>query len=246
MELSFVRIIDLLIAADPRTQRAIAIAAGLKPKELSDKLKGKHKKLTEDDVKAIGKVLRVDSSVLMNAVSKTRLLALAKDREKSSLEIGKPSKVSEPVDLNAYKAARQVEVDQRLEVLETIAKSSGLVAIDRYASIAAGGLDDSATVRNGVAWVPKRFGSCYALDVIGTSMVEAGIDPGDTLIVKLSKTAREERITVALMDNGATVKRYRLIDGEPVLCAEGEGHPNIPASDGFKVQGLVLAIYKPQ
>jgi SOS-response transcriptional repressor LexA len=119
------------------------------------------------------------------------------------------------------------------------------VPVTVYASIAAGGLDDSATVKeDSPAWVPKGYANCYGLRVTGTSMVDAGIDPDDILIVRLSTRAREERIVVALIDNGATVKRYRQIHGEPVLVAEGAGHTNIPASDGFKLQGVVLAIFK--
>lgn len=144
------------------------------------------------------------------------------------------------------RALNAIEVDPQLDTLASIDKQPGAVPVDLYESIAAGGLDDKATEKAGVIYVPKSFASCYGLRVTGTSMVNAGIDPGDVLIVKLATRAKEGRITVALMEDGATVKRYRLLHGEPTLCAEGDGHPNIPASDGFRVQGIPLAIYKPQ
>ena len=51
-------------------------------------------------------------------------------------------------------------------------------------------------------------GEYFALKAKGKSMIGAGIDDGDYVIVKSQDTAEEGQIIVALIDNEATLKRY--------------------------------------
>ncbi|MSP91183.1 MAG: transcriptional repressor LexA [Myxococcales bacterium] len=51
-------------------------------------------------------------------------------------------------------------------------------------------------------------GEVFALRVVGESMVEAGIFPGDFLFVRKQSSARPGDIVVALVDGEATVKRF--------------------------------------
>lgn len=48
----------------------------------------------------------------------------------------------------------------------------------------------------------------FILNVKGESMINAGINNGDKLIVKQQKTANNGQIVVALVDDSATVKRF--------------------------------------
>ena len=48
----------------------------------------------------------------------------------------------------------------------------------------------------------------FLLTVRGESMVEAGINDGDYVVVKEQQTAHNGEIIVALIDDGATVKRF--------------------------------------
>lgn len=48
----------------------------------------------------------------------------------------------------------------------------------------------------------------FMLNVKGESMIDAGILPGDRLIVEQCSTAENGEIVVALLDDSATVKRY--------------------------------------
>lgn len=48
----------------------------------------------------------------------------------------------------------------------------------------------------------------FLLSVRGESMIEAGINDGDYLVVKEQSTAQNGEIVVALIDDGATVKRF--------------------------------------
>lgn len=48
----------------------------------------------------------------------------------------------------------------------------------------------------------------FLLTVHGESMVEAGINDGDWIVIKQQKTAHNGEIVVALIEDGATVKRF--------------------------------------
>lgn len=48
----------------------------------------------------------------------------------------------------------------------------------------------------------------FLLSVHGESMIEAGINDGDYIVVKEQKTANNGEIVVALVEDGATVKRF--------------------------------------
>lgn len=48
----------------------------------------------------------------------------------------------------------------------------------------------------------------FILSVHGNSMIEAGINDGDWIVVKQQQTANNGEIIVALLEDGATVKRF--------------------------------------
>ncbi len=59
--------------------------------------------------------------------------------------------------------------------------------------------------------IPKFLGDdggCFALRVTGTSMVKAGILDGDVVVVRQQDSADDGDIVVALLDDGATLKRF--------------------------------------
>lgn len=61
-----------------------------------------------------------------------------------------------------------------------------------------------------VALPTALFGSCefFLLRARGSSMIEAGIEPGDLVVVRKQNTANEGDIIVALVDNETTLKRF--------------------------------------
>jgi len=56
--------------------------------------------------------------------------------------------------------------------------------------------------------VLARGGTFFALKVKGESMIEAGILPGDHVVVRQQATAENGEIVVALVEEEATVKRF--------------------------------------
>jgi len=88
----------------------------------------------------------------------------------------------------------------------------------------------------------------FILRVEGTSMIEAGIDEGDHLIVKPGPGADSGDIVVAMLDGEATVKRF-FTDGETVtLKPENPSMKPIIIKPGeagdFSVIGKVIFIMK--
>lgn len=56
-------------------------------------------------------------------------------------------------------------------------------------------------------------GKYFLLKASGESMIKAGIDDGDLVVVRQQETAEEGQIIVALIDNETTLKRFYM-DGE--------------------------------
>ncbi|MBN2716129.1 MAG: repressor LexA [Deltaproteobacteria bacterium] len=82
----------------------------------------------------------------------------------------------------------------------------------------------------------------FALKVRGYSMMNAGILPGDIVIVRRQETANAGDIVVAMVDGDATVKRFKLVKGRPELHPENdEFEPIIPNGD-LSLLGRVIEV----
>lgn len=82
----------------------------------------------------------------------------------------------------------------------------------------------------------------FMLNVQGTSMIDAGIQDGDKIIVRKQDSAENGDIVVALIDDSATVKRFYKKDGYFVLHPENESLADIIVNEVTilgKVIGLV-------
>ena len=88
-----------------------------------------------------------------------------------------------------------------------------------------------------------RPGEYFALRVRGESMLNAGILPGDLVVVHSQPTAQHGEIVVALIDDEATVKRLSLKRGQVWLLPENEAYSPI---DGTYAQilGKVAAVVR--
>ena len=89
-------------------------------------------------------------------------------------------------------------------------------------------------------------GEHFGLKVSGDSMIEAGINDGDTIIVKKTNTANNGQIVVALIDDHeAMLKRIRK-KGKVVALesANKRYETKIFGPDRVKVQGVLVALYR--
>lgn len=83
----------------------------------------------------------------------------------------------------------------------------------------------------------------FALRVRGESMLNAGILPGDLVVVQRQQTARNGEIVVAMIEDEATVKTYSKQGGQVWLLPENEAYSPI---DGTYAQilGKVAAVVR--
>ena len=92
----------------------------------------------------------------------------------------------------------------------------------------------------------NKNGEHFGLKISGDSMIEAGINDGDTVIVKKTNTANNGQIVVALIDDHeAMLKRIRK-KGKTVALesANKRYETKIFGPDRVKVQGVLVSLYR--
>ena len=88
-------------------------------------------------------------------------------------------------------------------------------------------------------------GEHFALRVRGESMLEAGILPGDFVIVHQQEAVRNNDIVVALFEDEATVKTYRRENGHIWLYPENSSPEYQPIDgEGCSILGKVIAVVR--
>ena len=83
----------------------------------------------------------------------------------------------------------------------------------------------------------------FALRVRGESMINAGILPGDLVVVRRQQTANSGEIVVALIEDEATVKRLALRNGQIWLMPENDAYSPIDGSNA-QILGKVAAVVR--
>ena len=92
----------------------------------------------------------------------------------------------------------------------------------------------------------QKNGEYFGLRVKGDSMIEAGINDGDTVIIKKTSTADTGQIAVVLIDEQeATLKRIRKKGNTIALEAANKSYDTkIYASNRIKIQGRLISLYR--
>ena len=88
-----------------------------------------------------------------------------------------------------------------------------------------------------------REGEYFALRVRGESMLNAGILPGDLVVVHQQPVAHNGEIVVALLGDEATVKRLSRRNGEVWLLPENEAYSPIDGREA-SILGKVTAVVR--
>lgn len=85
----------------------------------------------------------------------------------------------------------------------------------------------------------------FALKVEGRSMIDAGIQEGDYVIVRRQEIAKDGDIVVALIENEATLKRFfSEEDGVRLEPANRRMRPLHVRRGEFRIQGKVIALIR--
>lgn len=124
-----------------------------------------------------------------------------------------------------------------------------LISLPLYGRIAAGmGVEALSDPSSFVDLPPTMIGKGdhYCLEVDGDSMIEAGINDGDTVIINECKTAENGAIVVALIDDDeVTLKRIRRKGNTVALeAANPKYETRIFGPDRIKVQGKLVGLFR--
>jgi repressor LexA len=92
----------------------------------------------------------------------------------------------------------------------------------------------------------SKNGEHFGLKISGDSMIEAGINDGDTVILKRTNTADSGQIVVALIDDHeAMLKRIRKKGkGVALESANKRYETKIFGPDRVKIQGVLVSLYR--
>lgn len=96
--------------------------------------------------------------------------------------------------------------------------------------------------------IPTSFigkGKFFILKARGNSMINAGINDGDIIIVRKQETAEEGQIVVALIDNEVTLKRYYLDrEKQKVRLHPENDEMEDMYFDNIQIQGIAIKLFK--
>jgi repressor LexA len=116
--------------------------------------------------------------------------------------------------------------------------------------IAAGVPIEAINQRSHGVTVPNAMltgsGAHYALEVKGDSMIEAGINDGDVVVIRETSTADDGDIIVALVeDHEATLKRFKRKGSAIALEAANPAYETrVFPADQVKVQGRLVGLIR--
>lgn len=88
---------------------------------------------------------------------------------------------------------------------------------------------------------------CYVLRVTGDSMIERGIFDGDLAIIKAARTARDGEVVVAVVDNEATLKEFKKVEGgrKIKLIPHSPKHePRVYDSASVEIRGVLTRVIR--
>ncbi len=125
----------------------------------------------------------------------------------------------------------------------------GLQTLPFYGRIAAGTPIEAISDNQGTLDVPRRLlaaGEHYALEVTGDSMIEAGIQDGDLVLIQRCETADNNTIVVALIDEReATLKRlHRRRETIALEAANPAYETRIFPHDRVRIQGRLVGLLR--
>ena len=145
-------------------------------------------------------------------------------------------RASRTLVLPAQKGARRGE-PSGIPVMGRIAAGTPITAVENQ--------EDTLPLRPD--WLPTGGSDVFALRVQGDSMIDAHIMSGDLVVVRRQETAGSGDIVAALLDGGATVKRFAREGGMVLLRPE---HPTMkpivvePGRGDFRILGKVVGVVR--
>lgn len=142
-----------------------------------------------------------------------------------------------------YNGKRSIKTENT-EKMDTSSVSVGV-----YGSVSCGQLKFAQEEITEYVQLPSSLvgsGDFFMLRADGDSMINAGIDDGDLVIVKKQNTASDGQIVVALYGDETTLKRfYKDYDNKRfVLHPENEAYDDIIVEGDLYIQGVAVKVFK--
>jgi repressor LexA len=135
-------------------------------------------------------------------------------------------------------------------VLQPVAQAADdLLSLPLLGKIAAGTPIEAIRNEGDFIEIPPSLmgsGEHYALRVEGDSMINAGINDSDIVIIRKTDQARDGQIVVALVDGQeVTLKRLRRQQGKVILEPENDAYkPRILTPDRVQIQGELSSLIR--
>ena len=94
------------------------------------------------------------------------------------------------------------------------------------------------------AWLIQQPSRTVLIPVTGDSMVEAGIHPGDRVVVERDTSARPGDVVIAVVDGEFTLKTLAVEDGVAVLKPANPAYPVLRPGDRLQIFGVVVGLIR--
>lgn len=89
------------------------------------------------------------------------------------------------------------------------------------------------------SFLVRKPQASFLLKVSGDSMIDAGIQPGDMVIIERGTAPKHGDIVLAQVDGDWTLKYYERRSGKVVLVPANSKYPIIIAQQELKIEGIV-------
>jgi SOS-response transcriptional repressor LexA len=103
---------------------------------------------------------------------------------------------------------------------------------------------DSGEASSIDAWLVRQPSRTVLIPVTGDSMVEAGIRPGDRVVVERDVPARPGDLVIAMVDGEFTLKTLAVEDGEAVLKPANPAYPVLRPGQRLAIFGVVVGLIR--
>jgi repressor LexA len=94
------------------------------------------------------------------------------------------------------------------------------------------------------AWLVRHPSRTVLVPVTGDSMLEAGIHPGDRVVVERDVPARPGDVVIAVIDNEFTLKTLAVDGGEAVLVPANPAYPVLRPGERLQIFGVVVGLVR--
>lgn len=156
-----------------------------------------------------------------------------------------------PSDQDTTEAAQKIRSSTSSNVTSMPSPSmdENIIDIPLYGKIAAGTPIEAIAHEGNNIPLPASMvgrGEHYALVIDGDSMIEAGINDQDIVLIQKTETARDGDIIVALVDDQeATLKEIRRRGGHVDLIPKNRNHGiHTYEANRVKIQGKLAGLYR--